>query len=53
MASLCGFVNAADPEALVYVGLNGLPYLAAETSAHVFRDVMEQTVQIMGIVPVS
>ena len=53
VASLCGFVNAADPEALVYVGLNGLPYLAAETSAHVFRDVMEQTVQIMGIVPVS
>lgn len=53
VASLCGFVNAEDPEALVYVGLNGLPYLAAETSAHVFRDVMEQTVQIMGIVPVS
>ena len=53
VASLCGFVNASDPEALVYVGLNGLPYLAAETSAHVFRDVMEQTVQIMGIAPVS
>ena len=53
VASLCGFVNADDPEALVYVGLNGTAYLALSSAAHVFHDVTSQTVSIMGIAPVS
>ena len=51
VASLCGFANADDPQALVYVGLNGIPYLAAESAAVVFHDVMEQSVTILGISP--
>lgn len=53
VASLCGFANADDPEALVYVGLNGTAHLALSSAAHVFHDVMQQTVTIMGIEPVS
>ena len=53
MASLLGFVNASDPELLVYVGLNNIPYLAAISAAHVFQDVMSQAVNIMGVAPVS
>lgn len=52
-ASLCGFVNADSPEALVYVGLNHLPHLASASAAKVFHDVMAQTVSIMGVKPVS
>ena len=52
-ASLCGFVNADSPEALVYVGLNHLPHLASASAAKVFHDVMAQTVGIMGVKPVS
>lgn len=51
VASLCGFANADDPEVLVYVGLNGIPYLAAESAANVFHDVMTESVTILGIAP--
>lgn len=51
VASLCGFANAEDPQVLVYVGLNGIPYLASDSAANVFRDVMEQSVTILGIAP--
>ncbi|OUO34626.1 peptidoglycan glycosyltransferase [Olsenella sp. An290] len=53
LGSLCGFVNVQDPEALVYVGLNGIPHLASDSSAHVFKEIMTQTISIMGISPVS
>ena len=53
VASLCGFVNADHPEALVYVGLNGMPHLASQSSAYVFHDVMQETISIMGIAPTS
>ena len=53
VASLCGFANADDPDVLVYVGLNGIPYLAAVSAANVFHDVMEQSVTILGIAPAS
>lgn len=51
VASLCGFANAEDPQVLVYVGLNGIPYLASDSAANVFRDVMKQSVTILGIAP--
>lgn len=51
VASLCGFINSSNPDALVYVGLNGLPHLASQSSAHLFKDVVLQTVRIMGIAP--
>ncbi|WP_228478284.1 peptidoglycan D,D-transpeptidase FtsI family protein [Thermophilibacter immobilis] len=53
VASLCGFANASDPEVLVYVGLNGLPHLASQSSALVFHDVMSQAVSILGVTPAS
>ncbi len=53
VASLCGFANADDPDVLVYVGLNGIPYLAAVSAANVFHDVMEQSVTILGVAPAS
>ncbi len=53
VASLCGFANADDPDVLAYVGLNGIPYLAAVSAANVFHDVMEQSVTILGIAPAS
>ena len=53
VASLAGFANADDPEVFAYVGLNGVPYLAAESAASVFHDVMTQAVNIMGVSPVS
>ena len=53
VASLCGFVNADDPQLLVYAGLNGLPHLASQTAAHVFHDVMQKSIEIVGVRPVS
>ena len=53
VASLCGFANADDPDVLVYVGLNGIPYLAAVSAANVFHDVMEQSVTILSVAPAS
>ena len=53
VASLAGFANADDPRGLCVRGLNGVPYLAAESAASVFHDVMTQTVNIMGVSPVS
>lgn len=53
VASLCGFANADDPEVLVYVGLNGTSHLALGSAAHVFHDVMQQSVAILGIAPAN
>ena len=53
VASLCGFANADDPDVLVYVGLNGVPHLAAVSAANVFHDVMQQSVTILGVAPAA
>lgn len=53
VASLCGFANANDPEVLVYVGLNGTSHLALGSAAHIFHDVMQQSVAILGIAPAN
>ena len=49
----CGFANANDPEVLVYVGLNGTSHLALGSAAHIFHDVMQQSVAILGIAPAN
>ena len=53
VASLCGFANASDPEVLVYAGLNGTSHLALSSAAHIFHDVMQQSVAILGIAPAN
>lgn len=53
VASLCGFANADDPEVLVYAGLNGTSHLALGSAAHIFHDVMQQSVTILGIAPAN
>lgn len=53
VASLCGFANADNPEVLVYAGLNGTSHLALGSAAHVFHDVMQQSVAILGIAPAN
>ncbi len=53
MASMIGYANASDPEVLVYVGLNGTPYLATDSSAHVFNTIMTEAVGDLGISPAS
>ena len=53
VAPLCGFANADDPEVLVYAGLNGTSHLALGSAAHVFHDVMQQSVAILGIAPAN
>lgn len=53
VASLCGFANADDSEVLVYAGLNGTSHLALGSAAHVFHDVMQQSVAILGIAPAN
>lgn len=53
VASLCGFANADNPEVLVYAGLNGTSHLALGSAAHIFHDVMQQSVAILGIAPAN
>ena len=50
-ASLCGFANADDPEVLVYVGLNGVRYLASASSSYLFATTMEEALNDMGVQP--
>jgi cell division protein FtsI (penicillin-binding protein 3) len=50
-ASLCGFANADDPEVLVYVGLNGVRYLASASSSYLFATIMEEALNDMGVQP--
>ena len=52
-ASLCGFANADNPEILVYVGLNGVRYLASASSSYLFATIMEEAVNDIGVQPVS
>lgn len=51
MSSLIGFAPASDPEVLVYVGLNGTPYLAYGSAAPTFSSIMSETLNDMGVQP--
>lgn len=53
ISSLIGYANADNPQVLVYVGLNGTPYLAESSSAYLFSSIMSEALKDMGIKPVS
>ena len=50
-SSLIGFAPAADPSVLVYVGLNGTPYLASASAAPLFSSIMGEALTDMGVLP--
>lgn len=52
-SSLIGFAPAADPSVLVYVGLNGTPYLAFDSAAPLFSSIMGEALTDMGVLPSS
>lgn len=49
VSSLMGFAPASDPEVLVYVGLNGTPYLAYGSAAPTFSTIMGEALSDMGV----
>ena len=51
VASLIGFAPAYNADVLVYVGLNGTPYLASESAAFAFSTIMGEALTDMGIQP--
>ena len=52
-SSLIGFAQASDPTVLVYVGLNGTPYLATASAAPLFSSIMGEALTDMNVLPVS
>jgi cell division protein FtsI (penicillin-binding protein 3) len=50
-SSLIGFAPAGNPEVLVYVGLNGTPYLAYASAAPVFSSIMSEALTDRGVLP--
>ena len=52
-SSLIGFAPAAEPVVLVYVGLNGTPYLATDSAAPLFSSIMGEALTDMGVLPAS
>ena len=52
-SSLIGFAPAADPDVMVYVGLNGTPYLATDSAAPLFSSIMKEALTDMGVLPAS
>ena len=52
VSSFCGFLNAEDPEVLLYVGLNGTPYSSHESSK-LFSTIMADATARLNIVPVD
>ena len=53
VSSLIGFAPADNPKVLVYVGLNGTPYLASSSSAPLFSTIMSEALSDMGVEPSS
>lgn len=53
VSSLVGYANADDPEVMVYVGLNGTPYLSSDSAAPVFSAIMSEALVDMGVQPVE
>ena len=52
-SSLIGFAPAGNPTVLVYVGLNGTPYLATDSAAPLFSSIMGEALTDMGVLPSS
>ena len=52
-SSLIGFAPAGNPTVLVYVGLNGTPYLATDSAAPLFSSIMGEALTDMGVLPAS
>jgi len=52
-SSLVGFAPASDPEVLVYVGLNGTPFLAYGSAAPTFSSIMGEALTDMNVPPES
>ncbi|MDO4404209.1 MAG: penicillin-binding protein 2 [Atopobiaceae bacterium] len=50
-SSLIGFAPASEPSVLVYVGLNGTPYLAYASAAPVFSSIMSEALTDRGVLP--
>ena len=50
-SSLIGFAPATDPTVLVYVGLNGTPFLAYDSAAPLFSSIMGEALVDMGVLP--
>ena len=53
VSSLVGYANADDPEVMVYIGLNGTPYLSSDSAAPVFSAIMSEALVDMGVQPVE
>lgn len=53
VSSLIGFANADDPKVMVYVGLNGTPYLATSSAAPLFSTIMSAALSDLGVEPTS
>ena len=51
VSSLIGFAPAGDAELLVYVGLNGTPYLASGSAAPLFSTIMGPSLINMRVKP--
>lgn len=51
VSSLIGFAPAGDAELLVYVGLNGTPYLASGSAASLFSTIMGPSLINMRVKP--
>ncbi len=51
-SSFIGFANVDNPEILIYVGLNGTPYLAEASAAPVFSAIMNEAANDLGLSPV-
>ncbi|WP_232204443.1 peptidoglycan D,D-transpeptidase FtsI family protein [Olsenella profusa] len=51
VSSLIGFAPAGDAQVLVYVGLNGTPYLATNSAAPLFSTIMGEALSELQIPP--
>lgn len=51
VSSLIGFAPASKPEVLVYVGLNGTPYLASGSAALTFSTIMGEALKSLNVQP--
>lgn len=53
LASLIGFAPTADPEVLLYVGLNETPYISYSSAGPVFSAIMGEVLEDMGVLSES
>lgn len=50
-SSVCGFLNANNPEVVIYTALINTPHYAEGTATHMFHDIAEQAAVILKIPP--